>query len=104
MFTNKIITFVRNCNIEYEDRKSRYLSFKCSMIGITVEELDKNGICASAGSACSTGSSKPSHVLTNIGLEKERPMCKSHRSCILFVIENIIGCTCRFLTSSLFCW
>jgi len=34
-------------------------------------QLDEYGICASAGSACSTGSSKPSHVLTSIGLAKE---------------------------------
>lgn len=33
--------------------------------------LDEFGICASAGSACSTGSSVPSHVLTSIGLSKE---------------------------------
>lgn len=33
--------------------------------------LDEYGICASAGSACSTGSSKPSHVLTSIGLSRE---------------------------------
>ncbi len=33
-------------------------------------KLDEYGICASAGSACSTGSSKPSHVLTAIGLSK----------------------------------
>lgn len=33
--------------------------------------LDSIGICASAGSACSSGSSEPSHVLTSIGLEKE---------------------------------
>lgn len=31
-------------------------------------KLDEYGICASAGSACSTGDSKPSHVLTSIGL------------------------------------
>ena len=30
--------------------------------------LDAKGICASAGSACSSGSSMPSHVLTAIGL------------------------------------
>ena len=36
--------------------------------------LDEYGICASAGSACSTGSSKPSHVLTSIGLSKEETM------------------------------
>ena len=34
-------------------------------------QLDEYGICASAGSACSTGSNKPSHVLTSIGLSKE---------------------------------
>ena len=30
--------------------------------------LDERGICASAGSACSTGNEQPSHVLTAIGL------------------------------------
>lgn len=33
--------------------------------------LDAKGICASAGSACSTGSSNPSHVLMAIGLSPE---------------------------------
>lgn len=36
--------------------------------------LDEYGICASAGSACSTVSSKASHVLTAIGLSKEESM------------------------------
>ena len=31
-------------------------------------DLDERGICASAGSACSTGDATPSHVLTAIGL------------------------------------
>lgn len=34
-------------------------------------ELDKYGICASAGSACSTSNAEPSHVLTAIGLDKD---------------------------------
>ena len=34
-------------------------------------KLDEFGICASAGSACSTGDSLPSHVLTAIGLNAE---------------------------------
>ena len=34
-------------------------------------KLDEYGICASAGSACSTSSPAPSHVLTSIGLSKE---------------------------------
>lgn len=34
-------------------------------------ELDKKGICVSTGSACSSGDTAPSHVLTSIGLEPE---------------------------------
>lgn len=34
-------------------------------------ELDKKGICASAGSACTSHNLEPSHVLTAIGLKKE---------------------------------
>ena len=34
-------------------------------------KLDEKGICASAGSACSSGSNMPSHVLTAIGLTSE---------------------------------
>ena len=34
-------------------------------------ELDEHNICASAGSACSTENSKPSHVLNAIGLSNE---------------------------------
>lgn len=34
-------------------------------------KLDEYGICASSGSACSTGESTPSHVLTAIGLTQE---------------------------------
>ena len=32
--------------------------------------LDGKGICASAGSACTSGSSAPSHVLSSIGLSE----------------------------------
>ena len=35
-------------------------------------KLDEQGICASAGSACSTGETAPSHVLTAIGLPPEK--------------------------------
>ena len=33
--------------------------------------LDAKGICVSAGSACTAGSSEPSHVLTSIGISNE---------------------------------
>lgn len=58
------------------DRENRLpgnanISFK----GVDAEELllylDARGICASAGSACATGSSSPSHVLVAIGLGEE---------------------------------
>ena len=46
-----------------------------SFPGVNAQELllalDEKGICASAGSACSSGSSSPSHVLTAIGLTAE---------------------------------
>ncbi len=44
-----------------------------SFIGVEAEAvllmLDRVGICASSGSACTTGSLKPSHVLTAMGLK-----------------------------------
>lgn len=39
--------------------------------GTLIVMLDKQGICASAGSACSSGSGEPSHVLKAIGLSDE---------------------------------
>lgn len=50
-----------NANISFKGVNAQNLLFK----------LDEVGICASAGSACSTGDSKPSHVLTAIGLNQE---------------------------------
>jgi cysteine desulfurase len=41
--------------------------------------LDQLGICASSGSACTTGSLEPSHVLTSMGLKPSRA-----RGCIRF--------------------
>lgn len=50
-----------NANISFQGVDAQKLLFK----------LDEVGICASAGSACSTGDSEPSHVLTAIGLSAE---------------------------------
>lgn len=39
--------------------------------GALLSMLDMEGVCASAGSACSAGQSEPSHVLTAMGVPKE---------------------------------
>lgn len=47
------------------------ISFKGCDASDILLELDKVGICASGGSACSSESNEPSHVLIAIGLERE---------------------------------
>lgn len=51
-----------NINVTFKDKDALELLLK----------LDEYNICASAGSACSTGESNPSHVLTAIGLPPEK--------------------------------
>ena len=50
-----------NINISFEGQEATELLYK----------LDEMGICASGGSACSSGDNSPSHVLTAIGLPSE---------------------------------
>lgn len=50
-----------NCNISFKNIDGESLLLK----------LDEKGICASAGSACTAGSSEPSHVLLAIGLNDD---------------------------------
>ena len=84
---NKKLTFLRDYFIQQIERKIpnaklnghriNRLPGNCnfSFHGIDAEEilykLDEKGICASSGSACSTGNPNPSHVLLAIGLEPE---------------------------------
>ena len=74
-FINEILSKIPDIKLNGH-RKNRLpgnanISFK----GIEGEELllklDELGICASSGSACSSGHSEPSHVLTAIGLSQE---------------------------------
>jgi len=57
-FTNRL---PGNCNLSFTGIEAEELLLK----------LDEKGICVSSGSACSSGSTEPSHVLLAIGLEKE---------------------------------
>ena len=50
-----------NANFSFPSIEGEALLFK----------LDEKGICASSGSACTSGSTAPSHVLTAIGLPSE---------------------------------
>ena len=47
------------------------ISFKGIEGDALLFNLDLNGICASTGSACASGSLEPSHVLTAMGLKEE---------------------------------
>ena len=46
-------------------------SFQYVNGGMLVVMLNKQGICASAGSACTSNSGKPSHVLLALGLDEK---------------------------------
>ena len=48
------------------------LSFDRVEAGAILKQFDHLGICASSGSACTTGSISPSHVLTAMGLNSAR--------------------------------
>ena len=65
-------------NGEVEDTKSLYTVLnvcfpKMDMADMLLFNLDINGISASGGSACSSGSNIGSHVLTALGVDPERP-------------------------------
>lgn len=47
------------------------ISFKGKDSSEILLQLDKKGICASGGSACSSGMNNPSHVLLALGLDKD---------------------------------
>ncbi len=52
--------------------------------------LDKRGLCASAGSACTSGSLHPSHVLTAMGFPAERARASLRFSFSRFNTEDEI--------------
>ena len=63
---------VRNGNRDERLPNTSNLSFGGVEAGDVLKALDHAGICASSGSACTTGSLEPSHVLTAMGLSAAR--------------------------------
>ena len=68
---NQIPDIKINGSMEHRLPGNSNISFKGINGSELLMKLDEKGICASAGSACSSGSSMPSHVLTAIGLTSE---------------------------------
>ena len=64
---------IADCKLNGHRNKRLPGNVNMSFVGIEGESalirLDMQGICASAGSACTTGSIDPSHVLLAMGLE-----------------------------------
>jgi len=61
---------VRNGSVESRLPNTANLAFDGLESEALLLLLDKQGICASSGSACSTGSLEPSHVLSAMGLTR----------------------------------
>ena len=68
---NQIQNIKINGSMEHRLPGNSNISFKGINGSELLMKLDEKGICASAGSACSSGSSMPSQVLTAIGLTSE---------------------------------
>ena len=68
---SKISNITINGDLEKRLPGNVNISFESISGGELLYELDKRGICASAGSACSTSNPMPSHVLMAIGLNSK---------------------------------
>ena len=68
---SKIPDIKINGSIENRLPGNSNISFKGVDAVALLLKLDEKGICASSGSACSSGDSNPSHVLVSIGLPKD---------------------------------
>ena len=72
---NRILTEIPNCRLNGDPVKRLPNNCNISFEFIEGESLlimlDMKGICASSGSACTSGSLDPSHVLLAIGLKHE---------------------------------
>lgn len=73
---NRVLSEIKGVQVNGDMEKRLPGNLNISIEGVDSQTLllmlDMKGICASGGSACSTGLSKPSHVLTSIGLNGVR--------------------------------
>jgi cysteine desulfurase len=62
-----------------------------------LDRLDRAGICASAGAACSAGGTEPSHVLTAMGLGAEGALATIRFSLSRYTTEAEVDAVCGLL-------
>src|SRR5271155_4255049 len=72
-----------NGNREHRLPNTSNIAFDFVEAEAILVRLDKKGICVSSGSACTTGSLDPSHVLSAMGLTPARA-----RSCVRFSLSH----------------
>ena len=102
-FINEINSKIPNVKLNGSIKSRLPGNINFSFKGIEGEELllklDEKGICASSGSACSSGNSEPSHVLTSIGLTKDLAFGtlritigkENTKEDIVYLIDNLIN-------------
>ena len=89
-----------NGSIEHRLPGNANISFKGIDSTALLLELDKKGICCSSGSACNSGESNPSHVLTAIGLDSNTARSAlrttfgefNTRAEVDYLVQNLIDC------------
>jgi cysteine desulfurase len=66
-----------------------------------LDKLDKAGICASSGAACTAGGSAPSHVLTAMGLSEAEALATVRFSLSRYTTETEIDHVIDVLAATL---
>ncbi len=82
---------VRNGNRDERLANTSNVSFGGLEAGDILKALDHAGVCASSGSACTTGSLEPSHVLTAMGLSAARARGSIRFSLGMYSTEADVG-------------
>ena len=103
-YNEQVIKNIEDIRINGSTEKRLPGNSNISFLGIDstalLLELDKKGICCSSGSACNSGESNPSHVLTAIGLDGETAKSAlrttfgefNTRAEVDYLVQNLISC------------